>query len=98
MQLEKHLSFMPILISYFHFSKNGSESESGIEHKYHDPCQDWMDLINMKLTSPNYPENYDTNSVCKWTLTTDKGNYISLDFELIFVSDKDNDFKCLNTF
>ena len=98
MQLENHLSFTPILISYFHFSKNGSESESGIEHKYHDLCQDWMDLINMKLTSPNYPENFDPNTFCQWKLTTDKGNYISLDFERIDVSDKDNDFKCLNTF
>ena len=98
MQLENHLSFTPILISYYHFSKNGSESESGIEHKYHDPCQDWMDLINMKLTSPNYPENYDPNKVCKWKLKTDKGNYISLDFERIDVSDKYNDFKCLNDF
>ena len=98
MQLENHLSFTPILISYFHFSKNGSESESGIEHKYHDPCQDWMDLINMKLTSPNYPEKYDSHTFCQWKLTTDKGNYISLDFELIDVSNKDNDFKCLNDF
>ena len=96
MQLENHLSFTPILISYYHFSKNGSESESGIEHKYHDQCQDWMDLINMKLTSPNYPEFYDKNTDCQWKLTTDKGNYISLDFEHINVSDKDNDFKCLN--
>ena len=89
MQLEKDLSFTPTLISYFHFSKNGSESESGIEHKYHDQCQDWMDLINMKLTSPNYPEKYDSNTFCQWKLTTDKGNYISLDFENIWVSDKD---------
>ena len=55
-----------------------------------------MDLINKKLTSPNYPEFYDPNTVCKWNLTTDKGYYISLDFELILVSEKDNDFKCLN--
>ena len=50
------------------------------------------------MTSPNYPEFYDPNTVCKWNLTTDKGYYISLDFERIDVSDKDNDFKCLNTF
>ena len=53
-------------------------------------------MINKKLTSPNYPEVYDTNTVCKWNLTTDKGYYISLDFEHIYVSEKDNDFKCLN--
>ena len=50
------------------------------------------------MTSPNYPDRYDLNTVCKWHLTTDKGNYISLDFERIYVSDKDNDYKCLNAF
>ena len=45
----------------------------------------------MKLTSPNYPESYDPNTVCKWHLTTDEGNYISFDLEHIYVSDKDND-------
>ena len=55
---------------------------------YEDPCQDWLDLINKKLTSPNYPEFYDPNTVCKWNLTTDKGYYISLDFEIVFVSVK----------
>ena len=90
MQLEKHLSFMPILISYFHFSKNGSESESGIEHIYNDPCQDWMDLINMKLTSPNYPEPYNQQEHCVWNITIPKkypkGYFVSLDFEKINVS------------
>ena len=76
---------MPILISYFHFSKNGSESESGIEHKYHDPCQDWMDLINMKLTSPNYPNSYDPLEHCTWNITAPQGQYVTLDFEMIFV-------------
>ena len=69
----------------------------GQENLYDDPCQDWLDLVNMKLTSPNYPEYYDPNTICKWFLTTDKGNYISLDFDLIFVSDEYlyNDFKTL---
>ena len=66
----------------------------GIENLYHDPCQDWLDLINNKLTSPNYPEDYDPRTVCQWNLTTDKGSYISLDFEEIGVSD----FKYLNSF
>ena len=63
----------------------------GQENLYEDPCQDWLDLINKKLTSPNYPEVSDPNTVCKWNLTTDKGYYISLDFERIDVSEKDND-------
>ena len=79
-------------------SVHGTELEVGQEDLYEDPCQDWLDLINKNLQSPNYPENYDPNTVCKWNLTTDKGNYISLDFEFIQVSDKDNAFKCLNDF
>ena len=59
----------------------------GQENLYDDPCQDWLDLINKKLTSPNYPEDYDRHTNCKWNLTTEKGNYISLDFERIRVSD-----------
>ena len=68
----------------------------GQKNLYEDPCQDWLDLINKKLTSPNYPEVYDPNTVCKWNLTTDKGYYISLNFENLWVSGIDMDFKCLN--
>ena len=81
------LSLLRILISYFHFSKNGSESESGIEHKYHDPCQDWMDLINMKLTSPNYPKHYNSLENCTWTISAPPEHFVTLNFERIRVSD-----------
>ena len=60
----------------------------GQENLYDDPCQDWLDLINQKLTSPNYPDKYDPNTICTWNLTTEKGYYISLDFERILVSHK----------
>ena len=85
---------MPLNISfiyliYFLFSINGAELEVGQENLYDDPCQDWLDLINKKLTTPNYPEDYDPNTFCQWNLTAEKGNYISLDFEIIHVSDKD---------
>ena len=63
----------------------------GQKNLYVDPCQDWLDLINKKLTSPNYPDAYDQNTVCKWNLTTNKGYYISLDFERIAVSMKGNE-------
>ena len=63
----------------------------GQKNLYVDPCQDWLDLINKKLTSPNYPDVYDPNTVCKWNLTTNKGYYISLDFERIYVSMKNNE-------
>ena len=75
-------------------SVNGAEIEVGQANLYDDPCQDWLDLINKKLTSPNYPDDYDSRTFCKWNITTDKGNYISLDFEHINVSENDsNDYK-----
>ena len=75
---------------YYLSSINGAELQVGQENLYEDPCQDWLDLINEKLTSPNYPDNFDPNTVCTWNLTTDRGNYISLDFEHIAVNDKDS--------
>ena len=68
------------------FSKSGSKWIGGIKNEYHDPCQDWLDLTNKKLTSPNFPKPYDPLTNCEWNLTTKEGYYISLDFELIGVS------------
>ena len=71
----------------------------GQENLYKDPCDDWLDLINKKLTSQKKDlDRYEQKNLCNWTLTTEKGNYISLDFEHIRVSDKVNDFKCLSVF
>ena len=58
----------------------------GQKNLYKDPCDEWLDLINMKLTSPNYPDPYDPLTDCKWNLTADQGKYITLDFERIDVS------------
>ena len=68
------------------FSVNGTELIVGQKNLYEDPCQDWLDLHENKLTSPNYPDVYEPNTVCIWKITTDKGYYISLDFERIDVS------------
>ena len=73
-------------------SKYGSKWLGGIENVYHDPCQDWLDLTIKKLTSPNYPELYDPNTVCTWNLTTNKLNYISLEFEYIGVGYGSDDY------
>ena len=58
----------------------------GIENVYHDPCQDWLDLINMKLTSPNYLDIYDPRANCSWTIEASSGHFVTLDFERIDVS------------
>ena len=70
---------------FHHYSKSGSGWEGGISNVYHDPCQDWMDLINMKLTSPNYPEPYNPLEHCTWKITAPHGHYITLEFEIIAV-------------
>ena len=47
-----------------------------------DICQYWMDLENMKLSSPYFPQNYfDDGSVCDWFITAPEGNIISLEFD-----------------
>ena len=71
---------------YHHSSKSSSEWEGGIRNVYHDPCQDWLDLINMKLTSPNYPEQYNPMDYCTWKITGPPGHLVTLDFERIDVS------------
>ena len=49
---------------YGSFSINGTELNVGQKNLYEDPCQDWLDLINKKLTSPNYPNKYPENVDC----------------------------------
>ena len=81
--------FTLLLISEYlsyHFSKSGSGWAGGIENVYHDPCQDWLDIINMKLTSPNYPEQYNKLDDCTWKITAPPGHLITLDFDVIDVS------------
>ena len=33
------------------------------------------------LTSPNWPENYNTDEVCMWTLETNDGSLIAIEFD-----------------
>ena len=71
-----------------YYSKNGQEYIVGQEHLYEDPCDEWLDLVNNKLTSPNFPELFDPLTECKWTVTAPHGHYITLEFEIIDVSIK----------
>ena len=82
------------MILDFFFSKRGKDWKGGIGNKYHDPCDDWLDLINLKLTSPNYDEDdddatYDNNEHCNWTIIAPSDHYITLNFERIHVSFQD---------
>ena len=74
-----------LFIRLYHFSKKGSGWTGGIKNIYHDPCQDWLDLANMKLTSPKYPDRYDPLVNCKWTIAAPQDQFVSLDFDTIDV-------------
>ena len=63
--------------------KNGSKWTGGIENIYTDPCQDWIDHVNMKLTSPNYPEPYGQLENCTWNITAPPEHFVTIDFEII---------------
>ena len=82
---------------FHHYSKSGSGWEGGISNVYHDPCQDWMDLINMRLSSPNYPKPYSPLEHCIWAIIAPEGHFVSLDFKEISVSKLENDEVQLST-
>ena len=86
--IDKQYVFNIIMIQLFICSKNNLGWIGGIENIYHDPCQDWLDLINMKLTSPNHPNPYKPLEECEWTINAPIGYYVTLEFEIIDVSNK----------
>ena len=77
------------LILFWLFSKSGSKWDGGIENVYYDPCQNWLDQINMKLSSPNHPEPFNQNEDCTWEIIAPQGHYITLEFEIIDVCNKE---------
>ena len=42
----------------------------------YEPCNDWLDLENGILTSPNYPNSYPANTECSWTIHAPQHNQI----------------------
>ena len=84
--MENYLFILSYFFYFNIFSKSGSKWVGGIENVYHDPCQDWMDLVNMKLTSPNHPKTYDPLEQCTWNITARQGHYVTLNFVTIDVS------------
>ena len=43
----------------------------------------------MKITSPNYPNTFDPLTNCIWSITAPQGHYVTVDFEVIDVSNED---------
>ena len=42
----------------------------------------------MKLTSPNHPNPYEPLEDCEWTINAPIGYYVTMEFEIIDVSNK----------
>ena len=64
---------LKILLQYS--SVNGAEYVVGQENIYEDPCDDWLDLINKQITSPNYPKSYEPLTYCNWNLREKHGYF-----------------------
>ena len=43
----------------------------------------------MKLSSPNHPEPFNQNEDCTWEIIAPQGHYITLEFEIIDVCNKE---------
>ena len=43
-------------------------------------CQEWLDLENGILTSPNYPNSYPNNVECSWTITALHNQTVAIQF------------------
>ena len=44
-------------------------------------CATWLDMNDKTIKSPNYPNLYDNNILCKWLITVQHGFHIALDFQ-----------------
>ena len=44
-------------------------------------CELWLDMNVKMIKSPNYPNSYDNNILCKWLITVQHGFHITLIFQ-----------------
>ena len=50
-------------------------------------CENGLDLTTKTIQSPNYPDSYNNNLVCKWLISVPHGSHIKLkfvEFDVIF--------------
>ena len=43
-------------------------------------CESWLDMNKKTLKSPNYPQLYHNSRECRWLITVDHDNHITLNF------------------
>ena len=52
----------------------------------YDYCAKWLDLSTGTLTSPNFPNNYDSNTACGWPLAVEENKVITIEINSFRVS------------
>ncbi|XP_031574335.1 uncharacterized protein LOC116308106 [Actinia tenebrosa] len=99
-----HTSAPPPVVSngnkmWIRFQSNSSDPLIGIYGTYFPNCDYQYNSSEGALMTPNFPKNYNHNSLCKWLISVPKGKAIKLtffDFEV--EGDQDNGPKCLNDY
>ena len=43
-------------------------------------CENGLDMTNKIIQSPNHPDSYNNNLICKWLITVPHGSHITLSF------------------
>ena len=43
-------------------------------------CENGLDMINKIIQSPNHPDSYNNNLICKWLISVPHGSHITLRF------------------
>ena len=43
-------------------------------------CESWLDMDKRTIKSPNYPNTYRNNMLCKWLIIVENGFYLTLEF------------------
>ncbi|XP_013879229.1 cubilin [Austrofundulus limnaeus] len=73
---------------FVHFVSDASNEASGFKltfEAHSQACGGFIELSDFDppgyLTSPNYPQNYPTNSDCIWVITVPNGEAVQIDFE-----------------
>ena len=43
-------------------------------------CENGLDMTNKIIQSPNHPDSYNNNLICKWLISVPHGSHITLSF------------------
>lgn len=82
---------------WIRFQSNSSDPLIGLYGTYFPNCDYQYNSSEGALTTPNFPKNYNHNSLCKWLISVPKGKAVKLtffDFEV--EGDLDDGPKCSN--